>query len=262
MYKLLALDLDGTLIGRDLIISSRTKTAISQLMGHGIIVTIATGRMFQSALPYARELNISAPLICYEGAMIADPNTKEVLWHKPVPLSLAREAIELINKENLHINAYLDDELYVESVNDKAELYSSISRVIPNAVGDLLAFLDREPTKLVVVGNPDEIDHINKLLNEKFNGALYVAKSYPLFCEIAHPECNKANALAMLTDQFGITQSEVVAIGDNHNDMNMVQWAGLGIAMANGSDETKEAADWVTGHQEEDGVAQAIEKFF
>ncbi|MFC1951123.1 Cof-type HAD-IIB family hydrolase [Chloroflexota bacterium] len=262
MYRLLALDLDGTLIGLDLTISARTKNAIAQLLSRGIIVTIATGRMFQSALPYAKELSLSAPLICYEGAMIADPGTKEVLWHKPVPLNLARSAIKIINREGLHINAYLDDELYVESINDKAALYSNISRVTPNAVGDMLDFLHRDPTKLVIVGNPDEIDHINNLLNEEFKGSLYITKSYPLFCEVAHPECNKGNALAMLTDQLGISQSEVVAIGDNPNDIQMIKWAGLGIAMSNGTDEAKAAADWVTGNREEDGVVQAIEEFF
>ncbi len=262
MYKLLVLDLDGTLIGLDLTISDKTKDAIAQLMSRGIIVTIATGRMFQSARPFARELNIDVPIICYEGAMIADPTSEEVLWHKPVPLDLARRVIEIAASHNLHVNTYLDDELYVDSVNERAALYSSIARVTPNAVGNLIDFLDREPTKLVIVGDPDEIDRINDLLKEQFDGSLYVAKSYPFFCEVAHPECNKGNALAMLTERLGIDRSEVVAIGDNPNDINMMQWAGVGIAMANGTDDVKEAADWITGDLAEDGVVQAIEKFF
>ena len=262
MYKLLALDLDGTLIGRDLTISPRTKNAISQLMSQGIIVTIATGRMFQSALPFAKELNINVPIICYEGAMIANPDTKDVLWHKPVPLQFARQVIEIVNREKLHINAYLDDELYVETVNEKAALYASIARVRANAVGKLLDFLDREPTKLVIVGTPEEIDGINKTLKDEFKGALHIAKSFPRFCEVAHRECSKANALSMLADKLGIVQSEVMAIGDNPNDVDMVEWAGMGIAMANGTQEVKEVADWITGSIEEDGVAQAIEKFF
>jgi|TARA_B100002003_G_C14081097_1_gene520086 hypothetical protein len=262
MYKLLALDLDGTLIGKDLVISPRTKNAIGQLIARGVIITIATGRMFQSARPFAQELNISVPIICYEGAMIANPNTKEVLWHKPVPLNLAKRAIEIANKKELHINAYLDDELYVETVNEKAVLYASIARVSANAVGNLLDFLNREPTKLVIVGTPEEIDGIDKTLKDEFKGALHVAKSFPHFCEIAHRECSKANALSMLADKLDIAQSEVVAIGDNPNDVDMVRWAGMGIGMANGTDEVKEVADWITGSIEEDGVAQAVEKFF
>jgi Cof subfamily protein (haloacid dehalogenase superfamily) len=262
MYKLLALDLDGTLIGRDLTISTRTKSAISQIMSQGVIVTIATGRMFQSALPFANELNISAPLICYQGAMVANPTTKEILWHLPVPLTLAKQVIESVREDGLHINAYLDDELYVDRVNEEAELYSVISKVEAHPVGNLLDFLDRDPTKLVIIGKPVEIDGITSKLSDKFGSALYVAKSYERFCEIAHPDCGKGKALAQIAARLGIAQSEVVTIGDNPNDVDMLEWAGMGIAMANGTDESQKASDWVTGSIEEDGVAQAIEKFF
>jgi len=262
MYKLLALDLDGTLIGRDLTISPRTKNAIGQLMSRGIIVTIATGRMFQSALPFAQELNINVPIICYQGAMVGNPITKEILWHLPVPLTLAKQVIESVREEGLHINAYLDDELYVDRVNEEAELYSVISKVEAHPVGNLLDFLDRDPTKLVIIGKPVEIDEITGKLSNKFGSALYVAKSYERFCEIAHPDCGKGKALAQIAAKLGIAQSEVVTIGDNPNDVDMLEWAGMGIAMANGTDEAKKAADWVTGSIEEDGVVQAIEKFF
>ena len=262
MYKLLALDLDGTLIGRNLTISPRTKNAISQLMSQGIIVTIATGRMFQSALPFAQELNIKAPLICYQGAMVCNPITKEILWHLPVPLALAKQVIEVVRENSLHINAYLDDELYVDRVNEEAELYSIISKVEARPVGNLLTFLDRDPTKLVIIGKHSEIDQITGKLSDKFGSLLYVAKSYARFCEVAHPDCGKGKALAQIAAKLGITQSEVVTIGDNPNDVDMVQWAGMGVAMANGTQEVKEVADWVTGNIEEDGVAQAIEKLF
>jgi len=262
MYKLLALDLDGTLIGRDLTISTRTKNAISQLMSQGIIVTIATGRMFQSALPFAKELNINVPIICYQGAMVGNPVTGQILSHLPVPLPLAKQVIETVRSEGLHINAYLDDELYVDRVNEEAELYSIISKVEARPVGDLLTFLNRDPTKLVIIGKPLEIDRITSKLSDKFGPTLYVAKSYDRFCEVAHPDCGKGRALEQIAVKFGIAQSEVVAIGDNPNDVDMVEWAGMGIAMANGTQEVKEIADWVTGSIEEDGVAQAIEKFF
>jgi len=262
MYKLLALDLDGTLIGQDLTISARTKNAISQLMSQGIIVTIATGRMFQSTLPFAKELNINVPIICYQGAMVGNPVTGEILSHLPVPLPLAKQVIEAVREDGLHINAYLDDELYVDRVTEEAELYSIISKVEARPVGNLLTFLDRDPTKLVIIGKHLEIDRITNKLRDKFGSVLYVAKSYTRFCEVAHPDCGKGKALAQIATKLGIAQSDVVTIGDNPNDVDMIEWAGIGIAMANGSDEVKEAADWVTGNIEEDGVAQAIEKFF
>jgi len=262
MYKLLALDLDSTLIGRDLTVSARTKNAISQLMSRGVIITIATGRMFQSALPFAKELNIEAPLICYQGAMVANPATMEILWHLPVPLALAKQAIEVVREEGLHVNAYLDDKLYVDRLNEEAELYSIISKVEARPVGNLLTFLNRDPTKLVIIGKSLEIDGITSKLINRFGSLLYVAKSYDRFCEVAHPDCGKGKALARIAADLGISQSEIVTIGDNPNDVDMLKWAGLGIAMANGTQEAKQAADWITGSIEEDGVAQAIEKFF
>jgi Cof subfamily protein (haloacid dehalogenase superfamily) len=262
MYKLLALDLDGTLIGKDLTISLRIKKAIGKLMARGVIVTIATGRMFQSTLPFAKELNISTPLICYQGAMVGDPITREILWHLPVPLPLAKQVIEAVREDGLHINAYLDDELYVDRITEEAKVYSSISKVKAHPVGNLLTFLNRDPTKLVIIGKHSEIDQITSKLNDKFGSVLYVAKSYDRFCEVAHPDCGKGRALAQIAAKLGIAQSEVVAIGDNPNDVDMVQWAGMGIAMANGTQEVKEVSDFITGHLEEDGVAQAIERFF
>jgi Cof subfamily protein (haloacid dehalogenase superfamily) len=262
MYKLLALDLDGTLIGKDLTISPKTKNAIAQLMARGATVTIATGRMFQSALPFAKELNIKTPLICYQGAMVGNPVSGQILSHLPIPLPLAKQVIESVRSEGLHINAYLDDELYVDKITEEAQLYSIISKVEARPVGDLLTFLDRDPTKLVVIGKSSEIDQITSKLSNQFNSTLYVAKSYPRFCEVAHPDCGKGRALSILADQLGIVQSEVIAIGDNPNDVDMLEWAGMGIAMANGTHEAKEAANWITGSIQEDGVAQAIEKFF
>jgi Cof subfamily protein (haloacid dehalogenase superfamily) len=262
MYKLLALDLDGTLIGNNLTISPRTKYAISQLMARGVTVTIATGRMFQSTLPFAKELNISAPIICYQGAMVGNPVTGQILSHLPVPLPLAKQVIEAVRKEGLHINAYLDDELYVDHINEEASLYSIISKVAAHPVGNLLTYLDRDPTKLVVIGKHSQIDQITSKLGNKFGSALYVAKSYDRFCEVAHPDCGKGRALEQLAAELGIDQSETIAIGDNPNDVDMLEWAGMGIAMTNGTDEAKKAADWITGSIDEDGVAQAIEKFF
>ncbi|MCX6013259.1 MAG: Cof-type HAD-IIB family hydrolase [Chloroflexi bacterium] len=262
MYKLIAIDIDGTLIGKTLTISPRTKNVIGEIMASGIHVTLATGRMFQSALPYARELDINIPIICYQGALIGHPVTREILWHKPVPLNLARQAIEIIRKEKLHLNAYLDDELFVEHITDEARYYAGISRVELHVVSNLASFLDRDPTKLVVIGTEPEVDAINQKLIDIFGNNLYIIKSYPKFCEIAHPDCSKAKALAKLAVKMNIDQSEIVAIGDNPNDLDMIEWAGLGVAMGNSSSDVIAAADMVTGHLEEDGVAQVIEKLF
>ena len=259
MYQLIALDLDGTLIDRDLVISSRNKRAIRTAMDRGITVTLATGRMFQSTLPFAQELQIAVPIICYQGAMIGHPVTREVLWHKPVPLSLAHRVMKFTKAQQLHINAYFDDELYVDNLTEEAELYSQISRVTAHLIEDQSMLLNKEPTKLVIIGTEEEIDVFTKELKTEFGSALFITKSFPKFCEVAHPDCSKSQALAQVAKRLGIPQSETVAIGDSPNDLDMVEWAGLGIAMSNGAPEVKDAADFVTGSIGEDGVAQAIE---
>ncbi|MDO8692356.1 MAG: Cof-type HAD-IIB family hydrolase [Dehalococcoidia bacterium] len=261
-YHLVALDLDDTLLDRDLVLSPRVERVIREIMDAGVMVTLSTGRMFQSALPYAQRLGIAIPIICYQGALIKDPTTRQVLFHQPVPLKEARQVIRIVRGWGLHINVYVDDELYVESVTAEAERYVNIARVALHPVGDLLAFLTEPPTKLVIVSDEASIDRAMGELRAIFGETIYITKSLPIFCEIANPGCNKGNALAALASRLGVTQEETVAIGDGLNDLEMVQWAGLGIAMGNAPPELKGAAGMITGTIKEDGAAQALEDIF
>lgn len=256
------MDLDDTLLDRDLVLSPRVVRVIREIMDAGLKVTLSTGRMFQSALPYAQRLGITVPIICYQGALIKDPTTRQVLFHQPVPLKRARQVIQIVRRWGLHINVYVDDELYVESVTPEAQRYVNIARVPLHPVGDLLAFLTEPPTKLVIVSDEASIDRAMGELRAIFGETIYITKSLPMFCEIAHAGCNKGNALAALASRLGVTQEETVAIGDGLNDLEMVQWAGLGIAMGNAPPELKGAADIITGNIKEDGAAQALEDIF
>jgi hypothetical protein len=257
----LALDLDGTLIGKDLILSPRVRGTISAAVARGAQVTLVTGRMFQSTLPFAQELGVTLPLICYQGALIRDPVSREVLYHQPVPLPLARQVIQVVRQWGLHVNVYVDDELYVERLTPEAERYGSISKVPIHLVGDLLSFLSTDPTKLVIVSDEATIDRAVRELQSHFGEALYVTESYPIFCEIAHPGCNKGRSLEWLAARYGFPREEVLAIGDGPNDVEMIRWAGLGIAMGNAPEEVRAAADWVTGTVQEEGAALALERF-
>ncbi len=256
------MDLDDTLLDRDLVLSPRVEGVIREIMQSGVMVTLSTGRMFQSALPYALRLGIDIPIICYQGALIKDPNTRQVLFHQPVPLREARQVIEIVRRWGLHINVYVDDELYVESITPEARRYVDIARVPLHPVGDLLTFLTEPPTKLVIVSDEASIDRAMAELRATFGETIYITKSLPIFCEIAHAGCNKGNALAALASGLGVAQHETVAIGDGLNDLEMVQWAGLGIAMGNAPAELIEAADIITGTIKEDGAAQALEDIF
>ncbi len=258
----MALDVDDTILDRSLVFSPRTRAAVRDVIDAGFMVTLSTGRMFQSALPYARELGIDLPLICYQGALVKDPVSGEVLFHQPVPLEAARQVIQIVRRWGLHINAYVDDNLYVERATPEAERYVRIARVSLHVVGDLLAFLKAPPTKLVVVSDEPTTDKVIGELRAVFGETLYITESLPMFCEIAHPRCNKGTALEMLATHLGVAREEVVAIGDGLNDLEMVEWAGLGVAMGNAPLELKSAAGMVTRTVQEDGAAQALEEIF
>lgn len=259
-YKLIALDLDGTIVGRDLAISQRCKAAIRSAEESGVRVTIASGRMLKSTLRYARELGVRTPIICYQGAMTADPVTGEIMWHRPVPLDLAHEVVSTFKSKNVHVNVYVNDELYVDHITREVERYAKLSIVEAHAVGDLLAFLRSEPTKIVAIGDMPVIDALTETLEQHYDSRLYITKSFPTYLEVAHRDCSKGQALARLAGNLGIAREEIIAIGDNPNDLDMIQWAGLGVAMGNGAAEVRAIADWVTGTIEESGAAQAIEK--
>jgi Cof subfamily protein (haloacid dehalogenase superfamily) len=263
-YRLVALDLDGTLITDDLLISAEAQAAIAAAIERGVIVTLATGRMYRSALPFAQTLKLAAPLICYQGAMVRHSVTGETLYHQTVPLELARAFIQAAQDRNYHVNAYVDDVLYVEKVTPEAQFYSQLGRVEANPVGPLLDFVNSEahrPTKLVVVTQEAETLALLHQLEARFSPDLYVTRSHPRLTEAINPVCNKGAALQALAEQLGLQREEVMAIGDNLNDLPMLQYAGLGVAVANASVATKEAAAYVTKAAIAAGVVEAIQKF-
>lgn len=261
-YKLVATDLDGTLVGRDLSISPRVRKAVQRVHDAGAHFVMATGRMFRSTLPYAQACDVVTPLITYQGALIRDHRSGEDLWHRTIASDMAKEALEALQETGLHVNLYVDDELLISKLTPEAELYSRISQVQPRIVKSLRDVLVSEPTKIVAIGEPDEIDHWIPQLQARFAGKLYVTKSIPRFLEIANPQISKSVALSHLCERLGIRREEVIAFGDGMNDLDMIEWAGCGVAMENGPEALKAVADRVTAHVKEDGVARVLEEIF
>jgi len=148
-------------------------------------VIVVTGRMFQAVRPY---LTGPEPVVCYQGAVIADPTTGEFLHHVPIPLDLAREAIDAIQQAGFGLNCYVDDELYIARDTPEASRYARFQNIELHVVGPLLEWLDKPPTKLVVVGDPLKLDGLGAGLRARFAGRLFIAKSLPFFLEFAHPD--------------------------------------------------------------------------
>jgi Cof subfamily protein (haloacid dehalogenase superfamily) len=224
-------------------------------------VIIVTGRMLRSVLPYVREAGIDDPVICYQGALVADPVTHELLRHVPIPRDRAVEAIDAVIDAGFHINAYVDDRLYVAEATSEAHAYADLNRIEMHVVGDLRAWLHDDPTKLVAVGDPDALDELEAELKPRFAGRLFVSKSLPHFLEFAHPDVSKGSGLQFVADRLGFTAPETVACGDGENDRELLDWAGFGVAVANAHPEILARADLVVPSVAEEGVATLLEAY-
>jgi Cof subfamily protein (haloacid dehalogenase superfamily) len=266
--KLLIVDIDGTIAGKSNQVSNRVKTAIRAAQAQGVRVGIATGRMYQSALRFHHEIGADFPLIAYQGAWIQDPATDTTYRHLPVPVKIARELIDyfeqshLFDKLSLHV--YLDDRLYVRDINPDTELYIGRSGIPAHPVGDLRKVLTDNPTKILAMS--EDINLIDSLLLDLRHrypqDALHITTSVPIFLEATQSGVNKGSAIDYIaTKLLGISAENVLAIGDNFNDVEMIDYAGIGVAMGNAPDDVRAIADWVAPHIEADGVAAAIDKF-
>lgn len=263
-YKLLAVDLDDTLLNTGLQVPERSRQAILAAREAGVRVTLATGRMFRSALPFARELGMEEYLITYQGALVRHAVTGEVLFHRPVPLELALEVIELVDRYGYHINVYLDDNLYVARHTRESEQYGTFARIPVEAVGDLAAFLKEragQPTKILVIAREQLLDRLAREARPRFGEHLHITKSKPNYLEFSHPLANKGDALAAIARHYGLEREQVIAVGDSYNDIEMIDYAGLGVVVGNARREIKERAGYVCRSNDECGVAEVVEKF-
>lgn len=253
--RAVAMDLDRTILPDTLEFSPALLRATGRIHEAGIEPIVATGRMFASARPYALELGVTAPVICYQGALVADPTTGEWLLHQPMDVALAHEVIEAVSAAGFHMNVYVDDQLFVDDLNQEAVTYARHARLEAHAVGDLLAWLDRPTTKIVVVGEPEELDRLQDDLRARFDGRAFIAKSLPIFLELARPGVSKGAALEFVCERLGIDPAAVVGFGDGANDVELLETAGLGVAVAGADAALEPVAGWTVPSVDDDGVA-------
>ncbi len=262
MIRLLALDLDGTLMDDDLVISPRVRRAIAAAQERGVVVTLATGRMFDATLTCARSLGITAPLICYQGGLIRAQDSDAPLYRATMEPALVREVLEWQARCEWHLVLYADDDVFIAGQQYPEIFYRTLLGERLVWVNDLFPVLEQhEPVKFLVVAEPAEADRIEAELRQKFEGRMEVVRSHAMFAEGNPLGVSKGDALRRLADHLDIPQAQVMAIGDQGNDVAMIVWAGVGVAMGNGSPVAKAVADWVAPPLAEDGAAVAIERF-
>jgi Cof subfamily protein (haloacid dehalogenase superfamily) len=243
------------------VLRPRTRAAIAAVRAAGSHVIIVTGRMFVSTRPYALEAGLDEPVVCYQGAVVADPVSGEYLRHVPIPRPVALEAIDAVVAAGFHVNCYVHDKLYVAEVTPEARAYADFQDLEIHAVGDLRTWLHDDPTKLVAVGVPEELDALEDVLKPQFRGRLFVSKSLPHFLEFANPSVSKGSGLAFVAERLGFTAEETVACGDGENDRELLDWAGFGVAVANAHEEILRRADLIVPSVQEEGVALLLEAF-
>jgi Cof subfamily protein (haloacid dehalogenase superfamily) len=217
--------------------------------------------MFQAVRGYAREAGIEDPVVCYQGAVVAEPVSGRWLRHEPIPLELARETIAALYGEGFGLNCYVGDELYVAEITPEARRYADFQDLELHPVGDLRTWLSEPPTKLVVIDDPEVLDGLERRMKSRFNGRLYISKSLPYFLEFAAPDVTKAAGLEFVAEHLGFAREGTVAFGDGENDIEMVDWAGYGVAVANAHERVRELADLVCPSVDEEGVAQVLEAY-
>jgi Cof subfamily protein (haloacid dehalogenase superfamily) len=229
--------------------------------------------MYRSAVRFHKLIASDMPLISYQGAFIKDPKTDELVGHWPVELnqalSLLDDLAEFATNDQLSIHIYVNDELYVRKMTAQTQAYAERSKVGVKVVGDLREFLtkastDHPPTKILALSDTAElVTEMLRVLKDRYTPQqLYLTKSVATFFEATNPIANKGTAVKHLAENIlGFDRSQVLAIGDNFNDLEMLEYAGIGVAMGNAPDGLKPLADWVAPSVEDDGVAVAIEKF-
>ncbi|MGE5557794.1 MAG: Cof-type HAD-IIB family hydrolase [Bacillota bacterium] len=258
--KMAVLDLDDTLLNKELKISDRNSDTIARAAREGVKIILGSGRMLCSIRPFHRLLGLDTPIVSYNGAMIAGPDQGEAMFHAPVPLEYAGEIVDFFKTRGMHINVYVDDKLYVEEINPLAVEYAGRSAVPLHEAGDLLRFLRKPPTKVLVIDRPVVLDEMIEPLRVKYGHALFFTKSDPSYLEILAKGINKGTAVKFLTRYYRLRREEVMAIGNALNDMEMIEAAGWGVAVGNAVPGLKAKADWVAPASVEDGVAVALER--
>jgi Cof subfamily protein (haloacid dehalogenase superfamily) len=263
VIRLLALDLDGTLMDDDMVIrSDRVRRTISTAQARGVVVTLATGRMFDFALPFARELGITAPLICYQGGLIQSADSDVPLYRATMEPSLMREVLEWRAQRGYHFVLYAGDDVFLDKQQHPETFYRTMLGERLVWVDDLSSVLEEHAAvKFLIFIEPHEANHVETELQQQFGGLMELARSHAIIVEGNPLGVSKGDALRRLAVHLDVSQAEVMAVGDQDNDASMIAWAGVGVAMGNGSQAAKSAADWIAPPLSEDGAAVAIERF-
>jgi Cof subfamily protein (haloacid dehalogenase superfamily) len=218
--------------------------------------------MFDSAQKIARQVGLNVPIITYQGSLIKNLLDEEILYERSVPVEVAKKLYDYCREHGLHLQSYIEDKLYVSEESDKIKGYARQSNIPYTIEPDFSRIINHEKqTKLLIIDEPAKLDALLPELKQLFGSQVHLTKSKPNYLEFMHPEGTKGHALRFLAAHYGIPMEETIAMGDAMNDHEMVESAGLGVAMENAVPALKEIADYITLSNNDDGVAHVLKKF-
>ena len=265
MYKLIALDMDGTLLREDGTLSSRNKQAIRAARDKGVHVLLASGRPLAGMEPFLQELALTSTedyVLSYNGALVQNVGTRQVLSHRHLTGQDVRELYALGQVLEVNVHAFCAEQGLIAPRNST---YTELERATNELTLTLTDFSQLDPTavilKVMMVDEPAQLSRAIARLPAELHTRFTVVQSAPFFLEFLHPECNKGSGVAALAKHLGLNAESVICVGDAGNDKHMLEYAGLGVAMGNATAELKSLADHVTLSNQDDGVARVIEQF-
>ena len=260
--KMVATDIDGTILKHTGEFNPKVIDCIKNLVKNGIKVILITGRMYKSAKKIADSIGITTPIVAYQGALVKDNSlTENVFYERYIPNEISKRIIDWAKLQNVHINLYMNDELYVEAENEFTKKYVTFQKIPFNIASfDEIELNSVNKILLIDYENPDKITKINNQLKQDFP-ELFIVKSTDFFCEVCQKEATKGHGLKYLQELYGIKKEETLTIGDHNNDIELLLAGGIKVAMGNATKELKSVADYVTDDVDNDGFVKAIEKF-
>lgn len=263
-YKIIALDLDGTLLTDKKEILPETKKALINAQKNGVKVVLASGRPLPGMEFVAKELELykyGGYILSFNGGQIYDCTEKKIIFEKTIPVEDAKQIYDLSIIHNTNILTYLDNKVYAEYYDEWIEIETRINKMKYVETDSLLDAIKNPVPKFIMLGSGDYLEKIEPLVASQLGGKFTVTRSEPFFLEIMPKGIDKGSTLSKLAQLTHIKQEEVIACGDSYNDISMVKYAGLGVAMNNAKQEVKDIADFVTLSNEENGIAKVIEKY-
>lgn len=265
MFTLLALDLDGTLTNSNKEITPRTYDALMDAQRRGVKVVLASGRPVYGMEHLAQQLHMEeygGYVLAFNGGKLIDWQTKEVIMEQKLPDELVARIYHSAVDADLAVLTYRGKTIVTNKAFDRHVMHNAyINRLPLIELHDFLNEIEYPVNKCLIVGEPERLAVLEKKMQAEYGDTMGIYRSQPFFLECVPPGIDKAHALDVLCRERGIKNEEIIACGDAWNDLSMIEFAGLGVAMGNAVDDLKAQADYVTASNEEDGVAEVIDKF-